>query len=105
MPQIQRTRVASPAQVGLLAGKLEECFAPDKDSAEKRRSVLKHLWQVESAKEVTTAQARATIDWLLIDESRVPKDDRTYDLHSAAPTEAANVLKAAMLAAGQQELI
>jgi hypothetical protein len=77
MPMTQQTAVISPGQVGLLSGKLEECFAPDKDSAEKRRSVLKHIWQVDSAKDLTAAQARATIDWLLVDESHIPQPDRT----------------------------
>jgi hypothetical protein len=43
---------------------------------------------------LTAAQARATIDWLLVHESHIPQPDRTYDLHSAAPVEASNVLEA-----------
>jgi hypothetical protein len=96
--------IASPKQTGLLAGKLEECFAPAADSTEKRRSVLKWIWKVDSSKELTKAQAGATLDWLLLDESHLHPDVRTYALHSAAPAEAAAILKEAMIETGQTEL-
>lgn len=88
-------------QIGLLASKLEECFAGDSDARGKRLSVLHWLWDAESSQELTKAQAKATLDWLLTGE----KDDTgDYPLHSDAPEEANRVLKEAMIAAGQQEM-
>lgn len=92
---------ATQAQVGLVASKLEEAFAPDKEAKGKRLTVLHYLWNVESAKELTFKQAKVTLDWLLSGESDSGGDHR---LHPAAPEEAKRVYTEAMKAAGQLEL-
>lgn len=92
---------ATKAQQGLVAGKLEECFAPDKDAKGKRLTVLHFLWGIESAKELTFKQAKVTLDWLLSGEADSGGDHR---LHPAAPTEAKQVYHEALKAAGQMEM-
>ena len=99
-PETHQTAVATPGQKGLVAGKLAECFAPADDADQKRHSVLLWLWGSDSTKDLTTAAAGATLDWLLDKDA----DEGTYDLHPAAPQEAQAVLKVALKEAGQQEL-
>jgi len=90
------------AQIGLVASKLEECFAPDDDASGKRLTVLHWLWEVESSQELTKAQAKATLDWLLKGE----KDDTgDYPLHQDACEEAKRIYRQALKAAGQQEMV
>lgn len=92
---------ATKAQIGLVSGKLEECFAPDKGARGKRLTVLHFLWKVESAKDLTFKQAKATLDWLLLGETDSSGD---HPLHPAAPEEAKRIYTEAMKAAGQTEL-
>ena len=92
---------ATKPQQGLVASKLEECFAPDKDAKGKRLTVLHFLWGIESAKDLTFKQAKVTLDWLLSGEADSGGD---YRLHPAAPTEAKQVYHEAMKAAGQMEM-
>lgn len=96
----QRTGRASPAQTGLLAGKLEECFAGAGDANLKRHSVTGWLIGKTSTNEITLAEASAMIDWLLDKDA----DEGTFDLHPAAPAEAAAILREAQLETGQQEI-
>lgn len=91
---------ATKAQMGLVASKLEECFAPG-DGKGKRLTVLNYLWGIESAKELTFKQAKVTLDWLLSGETDSGGDHR---LHPAAPEEAKQVYHEAMKAAGQMEM-
>lgn len=92
---------ATKAQIGLVSSKLEECFAPDKGAKNKRLTVLHFLWNVESAKDLTFKQAKATLDWLLLGETDSSGD---HPLHPAAPEEVRRVYTEAMKATGQTEL-
>ncbi len=94
-------KAATKAQIGLVSSKLEECFAPDKDAKLKRLTVLRYLWNVESAKDLTFSQAKSTLDWLLSGETDSSGD---HPLHPAAPEEAKRVYAEAMKAAGHAEL-
>jgi glutathione S-transferase len=84
----------------LVAGKLEECFAPADDATLKRRSVLGWLIDRHSVQEMTIAEASAILDWLLDKNA----DEGTFDLHPAAGSEAAAILAETLREAGQQEL-
>ncbi len=79
---------ATEAQRGLVAGKLEECFAPQVDAVAKRKAVLFWLAGSDSTKDISMATASALLDWLL-DKNASPG---TYDLHPHAPEEARRVL-------------
>lgn len=92
---------ATKAQVGLVAGKLEEAFASDKDAKGKRLTVLHWFWNIESAKELTFKQAKVTLDWLLSGQTDGGGD---HSLHPSAPEEAQRIYHEAMLAAGQAEM-
>lgn len=92
---------ASEKQIGLVAGKLEECFAGGEDPARKRHSVLKVIFGFDSAKILSKAQAKALLSWLLAGGQ---DDTGDWPLHPAAPKEAAALLRRALLAAGQGEL-
>lgn len=87
-PPSAKETLATQAQVGLIASKLEEALGPDAGE-EERHAVLEWLWGEPSAKKLTMAKASATIDWLL-----KPDSDKagSYDLHPAAYEEAQAVL-------------
>jgi hypothetical protein len=96
---------ASAAQVGLVASSLEALFPNDDASTRtlKRRSVLAYLWGIESAKQLSTGQASALIDWATLQEDdgagnayRVPSEH--------GPSEAAAMVAAHDVAQGQQAL-
>lgn len=95
-----RGAIASAAQKGLIANKLEECFAPAQDAKEKRHTVTEWLVGRASTAEMTMAEASAILDWLLDKDA----DHGTYDLHKAARSEAAAILSTAEIEAGQQPL-
>jgi len=106
----ERIRVASeaargsainPDKVGGLVAKLEECFAGDGDARLKRHSVTKWLVGKESVSDFTIAEASAFWDWLVPHANR---EDGSWDLHPAAPAEAAAILRQALKDTGQQEL-
>lgn len=61
---------------GLFAGQLEQVFAPDPDSKEKRHAVTAYLFGVESVKDLTAAQVLAGLEWLK------PSRDGAGDYHS-----------------------
>lgn len=92
----------SDLQVGLVAGKLEECFAGDKDAKLKRHSVTLHLFNKESCKNLTKAEASAILKWILA--SPDADDGGYYALHVSAPAEAAAIVKASLLVAGQTQM-
>jgi len=92
---------ASAAQVGLIASKLEECFAGDSEADKKRRNVIKYLFEKDSTKQLTKAQARAVLDWILAGKD---KDTGDYILSPDAIQEAREVERELSLDAGQQEM-
>lgn len=87
------------AQIGLVAGKLEECFAGHQHAQLKRYSVMSWLVGKESTKDLTKAEASAILNWILVSSSA--DDGGYYPLHVAAPAEAAAIVKASLLEAGQ----
>jgi len=93
---------ASQAQVQLIASKLNECFAGDRDADQKRHSVTNYLFSIESTKDLHTAHVDALLKWLLLDGEKDSTGD--YPLHPKAPAEAAAIVKAALMDAGQAEL-
>jgi len=92
----------SDLQVGLVAGKLEECFAGDKDAKLKRHSVPLHLFNKESCKDLTRAEASAILKWVLATQEKDSTGD--YPLHLCAPAEAAAIVKASLIVAGQPQM-
>ena len=91
---------ATDKQAGLLASLFEEAFTPSEHSKDMRHEAMGWLFDGRnSAKELTKAEASATIDWLL--DKSIPDD---YVLHPDAPTEAQRIYHAAMEAQGQQPL-
>lgn len=92
---------ASDKQRGLIAAKLEECFAGDDDASTRRHTVLKAIFGFDSVKLLTKAQAGATLQWLLAGGQ---DDTGDYPLHEAAPKEAAAIVRQALIDAGQEEL-
>lgn len=57
----------TPGMLGLLNGKLQEVFQGDNN---KRISLLWWLWGIEqSSKELTLGQVKATLDWLIDQET------------------------------------
>jgi len=98
-----QNRDASPKQASLVAQLWEQCFAPAKDSKDKYHDSLIGAFEVESATQLTMAQASAVIDWLkgwegddIPDSGAVP--------HKHAVTEAQALYKWLMKQEGQQEL-
>ena len=93
---------ATVRQVPFVARKFQEAFEGEKDAEEKYHSCLRWLWDADSAGQLTLAQAKATLDWLL----EKTQEGHTGDtpLHEHAPEEAHRVLREAMKAAGQQDL-
>lgn len=90
---------ASPEQIGLMVGMMEEAFAVD--GADKiRHSCLYYLWGMDSSKNLSGAQVKATLDWLK------PARDTTggYKADPMAIRELHNVWEAAQIEAGQLTL-
>jgi len=93
---------ATGAQAGLIASLFTEAFAPDENATKEYHSALKFLFGVDSAKDLTFCQARATIDWLT---SGKDKDTGEYILREGVEAKARLCLRQAMLDAGQQEIV
>jgi len=93
---------ATDKQIPFVAQKFTECFAEKPNPKSDYHAALKWLWDVDSAKELTIAQAGATLDWLLSKDG--PDDTGDTPLHEHAPEEARRVLRQAVLDAGQQEM-
>lgn len=89
-------------QRGLLAGKLEECFAGEPDADKKRHSVTRYLFGFESLDDAKQGHADAILKWILHDGQK--DDTGDYPLHEHAPAEAAGIVKGALEDAGQQSL-
>ena len=84
----------SDEQGGLIAGKLNECFAGESEPDNSRRSVLKYLTGRDSTKALTATEAHVVLDWLVEGTALKPH----------APEEAHRVLRAVLAEAGQKEL-
>lgn len=94
---------ASDAQRQLLRYGLELCFAGDKESGDKRHTVLNFIAGTTSTKEVSGAVLKAMLDkWLEIE-----KDDDTgdYSVSDMAVTEAQTIFTEALAGEGQKALI
>lgn len=88
---------ASQAQIGFVSSVLEECFAGSGDADKRRRSVLAHLFNVDSAKQLNKSQAAATLTWLVDG-----KDDGGKPmLRKHATSEAVAVERAYLMQSGQ----
>lgn len=93
--------LCSPEQRQLLASKLEECFAGDKDAKPKRYSVTGYLVGQESTGKMTKTEAWAVLTWLLTGH----KDDTgDLPLHPNAPAEAAAIVRQCLVDAVEQGL-
>lgn len=91
---------ASPQQLGLAMGMLNECFAGDEAADEKRHSVLAYLFGIESGKECASSQVLALLDWL-----KPEKDSGgAYFPDPMAVKEAQAVVRARMIDLGNEEL-
>ena len=71
---------ASDGARGLFVGKLNEVFAPDKTADNKRRNVIKFLFDVPSSKNLSKAQVGAGLEWLI--KEKTPDGDYIYHDHS-----------------------
>lgn len=91
---------ASPEQVGLMVGMMEEAFAPNKDADKIRRSCLRYLWDVGSSKELSGAEVKATLDWL----KPVKDSGGAYHIDLMAEKELHAVWTAAQHEKGQEDL-
>ena len=92
--------LASPQQVGLLAGKLDEVWAGDKGATDNRHEFTGYIFGKRSAKELTKGEASVLLDWLLDEADST--GDQPFKAH--AREEARLVYRQAMLDQGQQEL-
>lgn len=91
---------ATDSQRGLLVGKLNEVWSGDDDADNKRRTVLIHLFDVDSSKKLTGAQVNLLLDWLVADKD----DTGDYLLKGLAVKEAHAIVKQYQADAGQQDM-
>lgn len=91
---------ATAQQRGLLAGQLDECFAPDPTADRIRHSVMKWLAGCDSTKDLPAVYVLAMLDWL------EPKKDTggSYSPSALAIKEANAVWSQALKDAGQTQL-
>ena len=81
-----RETIATPGQRGLVCGKLKECFdVPAADHDVARHAILGYLFAEVlgdgfSSKDLTVAQASATLDWLV---KGTPEDKHALAPHAA----------------------
>ncbi len=83
-------KTVNQKQRGLLAGKLNEIFAPADDAESKRKALTRYLFGVESSKELTPSQVIAALDWL----NMAQDSGGEWLIDSRAITEAKSVLQA-----------
>jgi len=93
--------LASEAQRGLIASKMEECFAGDSEAKQKRYKVTWWLSGITSTGEMTKAHADGYLKWLLAQQEK--DDTGDYPLHPKAPVEAAAIYREALKDEGQPE--
>ncbi len=99
----KRSNLAGPisaAQLGLLVNKLNEVWAADPEADNYRRSVLKYVFGVDSAKDLTRAQAAILLDWLVEE----PDDTGDYPLKPMAEREARLIIRQFVQDAGQIQM-
>jgi len=89
-------------QAPFVARKWQEAYAPAGDAEKRYHLALHQIWNVTSAKELSKAQAKATLDWLLVKDG--PDSSGDTQLHPAAAAEAAAVWKLALVEQGQTEM-
>lgn len=90
----------SAPQLSLLVSKLNEVWAADPEADNYRRSVLKYVFGVDSAKDLTKAQAAVVLDWLVEE----PDDTGDYPLQPMAEREARLIIRQFVQAAGQMQM-
>ncbi len=90
---------ATEAQIGLLAGKLEEIWKPDVGAARYRHAVTKFLVGEESTRKLSNAEASSMLDWLLDEQDA----EGNYPINAAARVEAQAIIRLLQKEAGQQE--
>jgi len=98
--KVKRSELVGPIsanQLALVAGKLNEVWAGDAEADNNRRSVLKYLFAVDSAKDLTRAQAAVVLDWLI--EGQDETGD--YPLKAMAEQEARLIVRQYVEDAGQ----
>jgi len=99
------TRPSSEKQQQAVRIALNSLFDGDDQTTadQKRHTLTKHLWGIESSKDLTAGMCRALLDW-----SRLTEDgtdgQRYYTVTEHAPAEAAAIVAAALEQAGQQKL-
>lgn len=93
-PQDDKNDAPSPAQLGLMNGKLTEAGGGDDQF---RKLFLEYVWGVDTSKLLDRAQVQATLKWLLN-----PGDERT--INPDAAKELALIARERLLAQGQKEL-
>jgi hypothetical protein len=95
--------VASPGQASVIAQLWEQCFAGDKASKNKYHDSLIGAFEVESATQLTKAQASAVIDWLKSWKGNAIPETGVVP-HKHAVAEAQALYNWLMKQEGQQEM-
>jgi hypothetical protein len=91
----------SEQQRGLAMGMLNDCFAGQADSDKLRHTVVKYLCDVDGGGELQPAQVLALLDWV-----HPTKDSGgAYKPNADAVREAQGIVRAALVEAGQGELM
>lgn len=91
-------KTVNQKQRGLLAGKLNELFAPDENAESKRKALTRYVFGTESTKDLTPSQVIAALEWLNMTQD----SGGEWMIDSLAVKEAQAVL--ANLAEGSQQL-
>jgi len=99
------TRPSSEKQQQAVRIALNSLFDGDDETTadQKRHSLTKMLWGIESSKELTAGMCSALLDWSRLAEDG-PDGQRYYTVTEHAPAEAAAIVSAALEQAGQQKL-
>jgi len=90
--KIERHKATGPItanQLALVAGKLNEVWPGDPEANNNRRSVLKYLFDVDSAKDLACAQAAVILDWLIEEKD----ETNDYPLKPMAEREAKLIVR------------
>jgi len=94
--------LCTQAQRQLIASKLNECFAGADNADSKRHTITAWLFGIHSTKLLTKGHVDALIKWITLDGKK--DDTGDYPLHPQAPAEAAAIIKATLIDAGQTEM-
>lgn len=93
-------KTVNPKQRGLLAGKLDEIFAPADDAESQRKALTRYLFGTVSTKDLTPSQVIGVLDWLNLQQD----SGGEYLIDSLAIKEARGVIAQVMQEAGAQPL-